>query len=194
MRECTAPEVRGSHRSRHKRLARLGALLVLLASALATHSPTDGSDTPRLLSAGDRPAVGFVLPDLSGSPLRLADVSGRVVIVHFFATWCEPCREELSSLSRLVEQIGGNRVTIIAINVAETPSRVRRFVETSPVNFPVLLDADRTVTRAWGVSLLPTTFILDRGLLARLFIEGDIDWTRSDVLHAIEQVRGGDPK
>jgi thiol-disulfide isomerase/thioredoxin len=110
------------------------------------------------------------------------------VLVHFFATWCEPCREELSSLSRLLERQGGERSSILAINVAEVPARVRRFLDAAPVNFPVLLDADRAVTRAWGVSTLPTTFVLDRALAARLFVEGDVDWTRADILAALEQI------
>ena len=76
----------------------------------------------------------------------------------------------------------------MAVNVAEVPARVRRFLETAPVRFPVLLDADRAVTKAWGVSILPTTFVLDRSLAARLFVEGDIDWTRADVQASLEQV------
>jgi hypothetical protein len=56
------------------------------------------------------------------------------------------------------------------------------------VSFPVLLDADRTVTKAWGVSVLPTTFVLDRKLSARLLVEGDVDWVRADILAAIERV------
>jgi hypothetical protein len=52
----------------------------------------------------------------------------------------------------------------------------------------VLLDTDRTVTKAWAVSVLPTTFLLDRNLVARLFVEGDVDWSRHDILAAIERV------
>lgn len=78
--------------------------------------------------------------------------------------------------------------SILAVNVAEVPVRVRRFIEKSPVNFPVLLDSDRGVTKAWGVSGLPTTFILDRTLSIRLFVEGDIDWQREDVLRALERL------
>ncbi len=54
--------------------------------------------------------------------------------------------------------------------------RVRNFVEKLPVNFPVLLDRDRSVAKAWNVSALPTTFILDRNLKPRLFVERDYDW------------------
>src|SRR5262249_23769175 len=80
-----------------------------------------------------RAAAGFVLPDLAGSTVRLRALAGRVVLVHFFATWCEPCRAELSSLSQAHEQSGGGPFAVLAINVAEVPARVRRFIDTSPV-------------------------------------------------------------
>jgi peroxiredoxin len=130
----------------------------------------------------------FTLPDLAGSPLTLESRRGRIVLVHFFATWCEPCREELSSLSRLMEGPLAERLSVVAISVAEVPVRVRRFLDTAPVAFPVVLDANRAVARAWGVSVLPTTFVLDRSLRARLSVEGDLDWTRPDILSAIEAV------
>ena len=87
---------------------------------------------------------------------------GRVVLVHFFATWCEPCREELPALRRLVERAVRQPVTVLAISVAEVPMRAcARFIESTPVNFPVLLDQDRAVAKAWDVYTLPTTFVLD---------------------------------
>jgi peroxiredoxin len=142
----------------------------------------------QLQAASSEIRPNFALSDLDGANHELKQQAGRVVLVHFFATWCEPCREELSSLSRLVERQGRDRAAVLAVNVAEVPVRVRRFLEVTPVNFPVLLDADRAVTKAWGVSILPTTFVLDRALVPRLFVEGDVDWTRADVLAALEQV------
>jgi thiol-disulfide isomerase/thioredoxin len=111
-----------------------------------------------------------------------------VVLVHFFATWCEPCRDELASLSRLVQGPLGQRVAVLAVDVAEVPTRVRRFLEAAPVAFPVALDADRAVARAWGVGVLPTTFVLDPTLQPKLFVEGDLDWSRPDILSALDAI------
>jgi peroxiredoxin len=72
--------------------------------------------------------------------------------------------------------------------------RVARFLETTPLDFPVLLDADRAVSKAWGVGILPTTFVLDHNLLARLAVEGDIDWLHPDVVAALEQIGAGRAK
>ncbi|MGE3066471.1 MAG: TlpA disulfide reductase family protein [Hyphomicrobiaceae bacterium] len=171
-------------------LTGLIAVALALLSATAAAAET-GRDEPvrHLVSAAARVGPEFTLPVLDGSPMRLTAAASPVVLVHFFATWCEPCREELSSLVRLVADTPPHELTVLAVNVAEVPARVRRFIEATPVNFPILLDADRAVTRAWNVSTLPTTFVLGRDRTPRLFVEGDLDWTHRDVVDAIGSIR-----
>jgi thiol-disulfide isomerase/thioredoxin len=136
---------------------------------------------------------GFALPDLAGTLQDLPSHAGGVVLVHFFATWCEPCREELSSLSRLAQGPEGHLLSVVAVDVAEVPARVRHFIDATPVSFPILLDTDRSVTKAWDVTILPTTFVLDRGLV-RLFVEGDVDWSRPDILAELRRVAAEAPR
>jgi peroxiredoxin len=125
-------------------------------------------------TGGDRPA--FVLPDLNGVDVALHSKHGSVVLVHFFATWCEPCREELPALRRLVARSVDARVSVVAISVGEVDERVRRFFEILPVNFPVLLDRDRAIAKAWEVNTLPTTYVLDGTHKPRLVVEGEFSW------------------
>ena len=91
----------------------------------------------------------------------------------------------MASLQRLASATGGKPLAILAIDVAEVDLRVRAFFEQHPVDFPVLLDRDRAVTRAWKVNALPSTYVLAPDLTPRLFVEGDLDWTQPDVLAAI---------
>jgi peroxiredoxin len=170
------------------------ALLPWLSATAPASSPAESPLQRQLLAAPSATRPDFTLPDLSGSMLSLQQQAGKVVLVHFFATWCEPCREELASLSRLTEGALGKRVSILAVNVAEVPLRVRRFLDTAPVTFPVVLDADRAVTRAWSVAILPTTFVLDPTLQPRLFVEGDIDWSRPDIAAALEALDADNAK
>lgn len=121
----------------------------------------------------------FELTDSAGVKFSLQGARGRIVLVHFFATWCEPCREELPALNRLAARGKGN-VTVLAISVAEVDPRVRRFLETMPLGVPVLLDRDRAVAKAWDVSTLPTTFVLDAKLRPRLVVETDFAWDDVD--------------
>jgi peroxiredoxin len=128
-------------------------------------------------TAGAQPA--FSLPNTTGANVALEAARGHVVLVHFFATWCEPCREELPALNRLAARAGGN-VKVLAIAVADADQRVQRFFETTPVDFPVLLDRDRAVAKAWNVATLPTTFVLDAGLRPRFVVETDYAWDTID--------------
>lgn len=132
------------------------------------------------------PAPAFVLPSLDGVDLSLDTLRGRAVIVHFFATWCEPCREELPSLQRLATRLDGKPVALVAISVAEGPPRVRRFLQSTPVTFPVLLDQDRAVARAWNISALPSTVVLGVDHKPRLAVESDYDWDRVEAGALVE--------
>jgi thiol-disulfide isomerase/thioredoxin len=109
--------------------------------------------------------------------VTLADHRGGPVLIHYFATWCIPCRRELPALVALASRALAPQLTILAISVAEPDVRVRRFFETMPVPFPVLLDRQRAVARQWAVDVLPTTILLDADLQPRLFVEGEFDWT-----------------
>jgi thiol-disulfide isomerase/thioredoxin len=128
-------------------------------------------------SGGEQQA--FSLPTIGGAAAALEAARGHVVLVHFFATWCEPCREELPALNRLAARAGGN-ATVLAIAVADADASVQRFFATTPVDFPVLLDRDRTVAKAWNVTTLPTTFVLDASLQPRLVVESDFAWDTID--------------
>ncbi len=185
--QAVAPAGRGSHFSSITS-AIFGFSLALCAGfaccSLAAKAAAIESAKLTVWTGGSKPA--FVLDDLdktkvSFGPPALETSSHEVVIVHFFATWCEPCREELPALRRLAERTDSRRLRVLTISVGEVDARVRNFADKFPMNFPILLDRDRTVARAWNVSGLPTTFVLDRDLRPRLFIERDYDWDQFDV-------------
>ncbi len=135
-----------------------------------------GADAAEQLGPAEGAKPPFVLNDLRGTDVPLAAQQGRVVLLHFFATWCEPCREELPALRRLVERSAGKPIAVLAISVGEVDARVARFMESMPVNFPVLLDRERAVAKSWDVYALPTTYVLDEALNARLVVNGDFAW------------------
>ncbi|MCK0206599.1 TlpA family protein disulfide reductase [Starkeya koreensis] len=116
------------------------------------------------------------LRTLAGERQTLAALHGRPVLVHFFATWCEPCREELAGLSRLAARRKDRPLALLAVDVGEVELRVRRFFDANSVPFPVLLDEDRAAMKAWKVVALPSSFVLDAAGTLRLYASGPVDW------------------
>jgi len=137
-------------------------------------------------------AAMFDLPALDGRSRALAAESGRPILLHFFATWCEPCKAELGSLRRFSET-RSDQIQVLAVNVGEVPGRVRRFLDETPVTFPVLLDADRAVAKSWAVEGLPATVVLDKNLTPRLAVTGDLDWTNTGVGREIDRALASTP-
>lgn len=109
-----------------------------------------------------------------------------MVLLHFFATWCEPCVAEIASLQQLTSMTRDEPLAVVAIDVAEIDLKVRAFFQKNPVGFAVLLDRDRSVTRNWQVSALPSTIVLDPQLEPRLLVEGDLDWSRPDIVTTLK--------
>lgn len=137
-------------------------------------------------------APPLALDRLDGPASDLADLRGRPVIVHFFATWCAPCVEEMASLDALAERLGTG-ATILAVNVGEVDARVRNFFRQRPVRFPILLDRDRAAMKRWRVEGLPMSFVLDRDLRPVSLSAEPLDWTSPPVLAVLEAVVDAEP-
>lgn len=183
MRFRSAPEFRGTD-ARITRRSLLRAGLATGFSLTTVTFPAFAAATGFARWSGAKPA-NFILPDLNGTELSLAAKRGTPALVHFWATWCEPCREELPALRRLSER-AGNNLNIIALSVAEPDMRVRRFLETVPLPFPVLLDRERSVAKSWNVTTLPTTFLLDKNLQPKFLVETDFDWDKLETAQLLD--------
>lgn len=185
-----APEVRG-RKTQSLSPRRVTALAAVAVVAVRLCWPASAETPRQLLPATDANPPTFALEQLEGAPLDLAALRGSTVLVHFFATWCEPCKAEFAALA----QFAAHRpaIKIVAIDVGEPAERVRKFARAEGVTLPILLDGDRKVTRSWRVTILPTTFVLDETLTARLFVEGDLDWSADSTLAAIDAVTAAPP-
>lgn len=185
-----APEARGVPFFGHlARLVGSTAFAACICISLA-ETFTPPAHAAELTAWTPEEPLSFRLSDIQGAGVTLAAQQADAVLVHFFATWCEPCRDELPALNRL-SQRGGSSLRIIAISVAEPGLRVQRFLQTLPVDFPVLLDGDRAVTKAWKISSLPTTAVLNSRLEPRLIVESDYAWDTTDPKQLIDRVSQG---
>ena len=124
------------------------------------------------------PAPDFLLSDLQGREIALAAQRGRVVFVNFWATWCPPCREEAPSLQRLYDQVGSENFEILAVSIDAPSARdeVAEFGREFGLTFPILLDPQKGAHRAFGVTGVPETYMIDpQGRVVERFI-GPRNW------------------
>lgn len=154
----------------------LGLLLAVSASFAGAQGlqPWRGGETPP-----------FAMRDLDGVQHRLQNYRGKVVLVNFWATWCEPCRDEMPSINKLRASLAGRPFAVLAVNLAEPESRIRRFMEQVPMDFAVLLDRDTSVAKSWKARILPASYLLAPDGRIRYSVLGEIDWAQENVRKAI---------
>jgi thiol-disulfide isomerase/thioredoxin len=115
--------------------------------------------------------------DMQGKVWRLSDLRGRVVLINFWATWCEPCRAEMPTLQQLAEFYGEDKLVVLAINFKESTRKITQYVQSTGMSLTVLPDPEGVITRQWGVSVFPTTILIDAQGQPRQRIRGEVDWT-----------------
>lgn len=147
----SAPPIRRlvHRRARALRLAACAAFAVLAGTASSAIAPATA-------------APDFTLHAMGGPNLRLKEQRGRVVMVNFWATWCAPCRQEMPQLNRLYEKYRSSGFVLLGVNVDDDSSKAAEVANKLGVTFPVLLDADKTVSKLYDLSTMPSTVLIDR--------------------------------
>jgi peroxiredoxin len=142
----------------------------------------DGTTTPAgPISSRTVVAPDFELRDLEGNVRELASFRGRVVLLNFWATWCPPCRTEMSSMEGLYQAYKDYGLEVVAVSGdVQGAEVVQPFVNHLRLSFTTLMDATGQVTRLYGVTSLPTSYLLDRqGRLVSVAIGGH-DWAKAE--------------
>ncbi len=167
--------------------ARIAAALLALCSFLLGSNAAQGGEL-KPWTGGATPALA--LRDPAGKPHKLADYRGKVVVVNFWATWCEPCREEMPSLQALRTELAGKGFEVLAVNLMESSERIAAFRDSELIDLPVLMDRDGAAAKRWKVSMLPISYIIDRKGAIRYQLVGEATWTGPKVAPLIERLLG----
>lgn len=107
-------------------------------------------------------APDFTLRTADGSNLRLAEQRGRVVLVNFWATWCAPCRQEMPLLNQLYQKYQASGFTLLGINIDADSRNAVSVANKLGVSFPVLLDGEKSVSKLYDLTSMPSTLLIDR--------------------------------
>ena len=119
------------------------------------------------------PAPNFTLQSNAGGQVSLASLKGKVVMVNFWATWCVPCRQEMPHLEALYEKYNGLGFELLAVNVEKNNAEgARKWLQETPVTFPVLFDPENQVTKLCKVQTMPSTVIIGRDGTMRFMHNG----------------------
>ena len=117
-------------------------------------------------------APEFSLPSLQGPTMALSSLRGKVVLIDFWAQWCEPCKKELPQLDRLAKEYAAKGVVIVAVNIDKQKDNAARMVKQLGVSLPVLLDPAGSVAGTYDLPKMPTSFVVDKKGIVRYVNEG----------------------
>ena len=163
-------------RTRHQKkswvtLAFMAILCVILLAMLLIWPAT-----PAKAQNAERPTPeqatlikdGMVAPDFEvemfdGSKVKLADLKGKVVLLNFWATWCPPCRAELTRVEKdIIEKFKGEPFVFLPVSRGEKKETVAAFREKMGYTFPMGLDTDQSVSKKYAVTYIPRNFLIDK--------------------------------
>jgi peroxiredoxin len=160
-----------------KKIAFLGVLIVLIALFIGGYLVMDRTTGNKIIASGDR-APAFRLQKMDGGVVSLSDLRGKVVMVHFWATWCPPCVDEIPTLDRLHHSLIGKDFEMLTVSVDEGGAgAVAPFIQKNRLNVPVLFDPGHDVAGLYGTYKFPETYIVDRQGVVRYKAIGPRDWT-----------------
>jgi peroxiredoxin len=152
------------------RCAVLSALLGFLACEPSNgEGARSASDAQQLVG---RSAPPFDLPaQAGGSRASIDGARGKVILVDFWATWCDPCKESFPRYQALMDEFDGE-LEIIGISVDDEPDSIQSFAKETGVMFPLAWDRDKRVAKSYDPQAMPTSFLIDRDGIVRRIYEG----------------------
>jgi cytochrome c biogenesis protein CcmG/thiol:disulfide interchange protein DsbE len=159
----------------------LAAVVGLLGLLVWSVVRSDGGAAAELAAGKNPTAPPFTLDRVGGgAPLSLEDLRGKAVIVNFWASWCDPCKDEAPFLQKTYERYRGKGLVVLGVDVEDFHEDARRFLARYGITYPNVRDVKKETIGKWGVTGYPETFFVDRdGRLVGERIQGPADRERN---------------
>ncbi|MEO8422648.1 MAG: TlpA disulfide reductase family protein [Actinomycetota bacterium] len=158
--------------SRRRALVPAAVALVLLAAACTGSA---GEDDPLGAEAMSKPAPALAGDTVQGGAIALADFRGKVVVVNFWATWCDPCRDEQPELVELSDDYRDRGVEFLGVNERDDTAKARAWVKEFAVPYPSIVDEPGAWADDFAFFGLPDTYVIDRAGIIRWSVYGQTD-------------------
>jgi cytochrome c biogenesis protein CcmG/thiol:disulfide interchange protein DsbE len=167
MESLEALQNESTHRGLSPAWIAAGAIALIVLALLGYGLLASPFEPPQI---GD-PVPDFQLTAFDGSSMNLGTEQGRVVVVNFFASWCAPCRQEATALEQTWLDYQDRGVQFFGIAYKDADSKAQAFLDEFDVTYPSTVERNNHTARAYGLTGVPETFVIDQqGLLARHFL------------------------
>jgi peroxiredoxin len=171
-----------------KKLVVIFGLLIAvsqLSTAVAEKKP------PQWIPAAQRKKANLVadLKTLDGKSFSLAEHSGKILLVNYWATWCGPCKEELPSIATLYRKLHDQGLDVVAVS-AEKPDTVQKYLKDKDFPFTTVVDPKDTIGRRFGLNIVPSTLVIDDSGKVALNYGSEYDWSSPMILEGIQSLLG----
>jgi len=133
-------------------------------------------------------APDFSLKDINGKDFTLSSLKGKVVILSFWATWCHPCKDEMPKLNKLYKEMRSMGLEIVAVSSDYSIGSLKDFIVKNSLDFSILYDEKRTVTRQYKIPYLPVTFLIDKNGVIVEKITGEFEWPSGEMKKKLEKL------
>jgi thiol-disulfide isomerase/thioredoxin len=163
-----------------KQLLHTGVILLLLTAPFTGFA--DISTPEGIIKLDGRDAPELKLEDVDGNPYSITQSRGKWVFVHFWAAWCGPCRREMPTVQRMVQQLADRPIDIILVNTAENDDTVFNFLGVVAPELSTLMDRDGLVTERWQPRGLPASFFVSPEGKLEYIALGGREWDKPKYL------------
>jgi len=164
-------------------------ILIVILLFISVSTVTTAQSLPKgLITLDGRPALELKLNNIDGEPYNLSNSKGHWVFVHFWASWCGPCRREMPTIQNMSSIMAKTSLEIVLINTAESEDMVFSFLGIVAPDLIPLMDTDGLVTQKWQPRGLPSTFMVDPEGKLRYLALGGREWDSKPFLNFLNSL------